>query len=135
MEDRTARASPVKEVLAVGVLSRFTNYIRTVMSSFLDRAEDPGQALDYSYEKQLEQLQNLRRQIANVVTQEKRLELEQGQIQLKTQQYDDAAKKALTLGNEDLARSALERKQAFATQISQYDSQIEQLKTQQAKFV
>jgi phage shock protein A len=105
------------------------------MSSFLDRAEDPGQALDYSYEKQLEQLQNLRRQIANVVTQEKRLELEQGQIQLKTQQYDDAAKKALTLGNEDLARSALERKQAFATQISQYDSQIEQLKTQQAKFV
>jgi phage shock protein A len=119
----------------VGVLSRFTNYIRTVMSSFLDRAEDPGQALDYSYEKQLEQLQNLRRQIANVVTQEKRLELEQGQIQLKTQQYDDAAKKALTLGNEDLARSALERKQAFATQISQYDSQIEQLKTQQAKFV
>jgi phage shock protein A len=119
----------------VGVLSRFTNYIRTVMSSFLDRAEDPGQALDYSYEKQLEQLQNLRRQIANVVTQEKRLELEQGQIQLKTQQYDDAAKKALTLGNEDLARSALERKQAFATQISSYDSQIEQLKTQQAKFV
>jgi phage shock protein A len=119
----------------VGVLSRFTNYIRTVMSSFLDRAEDPGQALDYSYEKQLEQLQNLRRQIANVVTQEKRLELEQGQIQLKTQQYDDAAKKALQLGNEDLARQALERKQAFATQISQYDTQIEQLKGQQAKFV
>jgi len=83
----------------VGVLSRFTNYIRTVMSSFLDRAEDPGQALDYSYEKQLEQLQNLRRQIANVVTQEKRLELEQGQIQLKTQSYYDAAKKALQLGN------------------------------------
>ncbi len=119
----------------MGVLSRFTNYIRTVMSSFLDRAEDPGQALDYSYEKQLEQLQNLRRQIANVVTQEKRLELEQGQIQLKMQQYDDAAKKALQLGNEDLARQALERKQAFATQISSYDSQIEQLKAQQAKFV
>ncbi len=53
--------------------------------------------------------------IANVVTQEKRLELEQGQMQLKTQQYDDAAKKALQLGNEDLARQALERKQAFAS--------------------
>ena len=119
----------------MGVLSRFTNYIRTVMSSFLDRAEDPGQALDYSYEKQLEQLQNLRRQIANVVTQEKRLELEQGQIQLKTQQYDDAAKKALQLGNEDLARQALERKQMFSTQVTSYDGQIEQLKAQQAKFV
>jgi phage shock protein A len=66
--------------LAVGVFSRFTNYIKTVMSSFLDRAEDPGQTLDYSYEKQLEQLQNLRRSIADVVTNEKRLELQQAQL-------------------------------------------------------
>ena len=52
----------------MGVFSRFTNYIKTVMSSFLDRAEDPGQTLDYSYQKQNEQLQNLRRSIADVVT-------------------------------------------------------------------
>ena len=46
----------------MGVFSRFTNYIKTVMSSFLDRAEDPGQTLDYSYEKQLEQLHTEARQ-------------------------------------------------------------------------
>ena len=51
----------------MGVLSRFSNYIKTVMSAFLDRAEDPGQTLDYSYEKQLEQLQNLRKSIVDVM--------------------------------------------------------------------
>ena len=55
-------------------------YIKTVMSSFLDRAEDPGQTLDYSYQKQLEQLQKLRKSIVDVVTNEKRLELQQAQI-------------------------------------------------------
>lgn len=119
----------------MGVLSRFTNYIKTVMSSFLDRAEDPGQALDYSYEKQLEQLQNLRRSIADVVTSEKRLELEQAGVQQKVNGYDAAAHKALATGDEDLARQILERKQEYQGQVSGYDAQIAQLKAQQDKFV
>ncbi len=53
----------------MGVLSRFTTYVKSVFSSILDRAEDPGMTLDYSYQKQLEQLQNLRKSIADVVTQ------------------------------------------------------------------
>jgi phage shock protein A len=119
----------------VGVLSRFTNYIKTVMSSFLDRAEDPGQTLDYSYQKQLEQLQNLRRSIADVVTSEKRLELQQAQITAQIDKLDGQARQALTAGREDLARMALERKQALQTQISTFDQQIAQLKDQQQKFV
>src|SRR6476620_8142792 len=93
---------------AVGVLSRFSNYIKTVMSSFLDRAEDPGQTLDYSYQKQLEQLQNLRRSIADVVTNEKRLELQQAQLNQQIDKLDGQARQALSLGKEDLARQALE---------------------------
>jgi phage shock protein A len=119
----------------VGVLSRFTNYIKTVMSSFLDRAEDPGQTLDYSYQKQLEQLQNLRRSIADVVTSEKRLELQQAQITTQIDKYDDSARKALQLGNEDLARAALERKQGLQAQIGTFEQQIGQLKDQQQKFM
>jgi phage shock protein A len=116
-------------------MSRFTNYIKTVMSAFLDRAEDPGQTLDYSYEKQLEQLQNLRRSIADVVTSEKRLELMEAQVNTQIQRYDSAARQALSMGNEDLARQALERKQGLQTQLTTYDQQIEQLKAQQQKFV
>jgi phage shock protein A len=121
--------------LAVGVFSRFTNYIKTVMSSFLDRAEDPGQTLDYSYEKQLEQLQTLRRSIADVVTNEKRLELQQAQMNQQIDKLDGQARQAITMGREDLARLALERKQGLQAQIGQFGTQIEQLKGQQAKFV
>jgi len=117
------------------VLSRFTNYIKTVMSSFLDRAEDPGQTLDYSYEKQLEQLQNLRRSIADVVTNEKRLELQKAQLQTQADTWDGRARTALAANNEELARAALERKQAILSQLSTFDTQIEQLKAQQDKFL
>ena len=119
----------------MGVFSRFTNYIKTVMSSFLDRAEDPGQTLDYSYEKQLEQLQALRRSIADVVTNEKRLELQQAQLTQQIDKLDGQARQAMSMGREDLARLALERKAGLQSQIGLFGTQIEQLKAQQAKFV
>jgi phage shock protein A len=119
----------------VGVLSRFSNYIKTVMSSFLDRAEDPGQTLDYSYQKQLEQLQNLRRSIADVVTSEKRLELQQAQVNTQIDKLDGQARQAVTAGRDDLARMALERKQSLQQQVAGFDTQITQLKDQQQKFV
>ena len=119
----------------MGVLSRFTTYVKSLFSSMLDRAEDPGMTLDYSYQKQLEQLQNLRRSIADVVTQQKRLELQKAQLTARIANYDDAARQALQAGNEDLARAALQRKQEVQSQMSTFDSQIEQMKAQQQKFV
>ena len=119
----------------MGVFSRFTNYIKTVMNSFLDRAEDPGQTLDYSYQKQNEQLQNLRRSIADVVTSEKRLELQEAQINAQIEKLDGQARQALSVNREDLARLALERKQGLQGQLSTFDTQIAQLKDQQQKFV
>jgi phage shock protein A len=119
----------------VGVFSRFSNFIKTKMSAFLDQAEDPGQTLDYSYQKQLEQLQNLRKSIVDVTMNEKRLELQQAQINAQVDKLDQQARLALGQDREDLARVALERKQGLQTQITTFDQQIEQLKAQQAKFV
>jgi phage shock protein A len=119
----------------VGVFSRFSNFIKTKMSAFLDQAEDPGQTLDYSYQKQLEQLQNLRKSIVDVTMNEKRLELQQAQINAQVDKLDQQARLALGQNREDLARLALERKQGLQTQITTFDQQIEQLKAQQAKFV
>ncbi|HEX8983264.1 MAG TPA: PspA/IM30 family protein [Ktedonobacterales bacterium] len=119
----------------MGVLSRFTTYVKSLFSSMLDRAEDPGQTLDYSYQKQLEQLQNLRRSIADVVTSEKRLELQKAQLTAQVNTYDDQARRALSMNQEDLARQALERKQNVQSQLGTFDVQIEQLKGQQQKFL
>ena len=72
----------------MGVFSRLTNFFKMRTSAMLDKAEDPGEVMDYSYGKQLEQLQQLRRSIADVVTQEKRLELQQSQIQERSNKID-----------------------------------------------
>src|ERR1051326_1635911 len=133
---RTDQQLPQKqEDEPMGLISRFTTYIKSVFSSALDRAEDPGMTLDYSYTKQLEQLQNLRKAIADVVTNEKRLELQQAQVQTQMAKYEDQARQALAANREDLARMALERRQNLATQLTGFQQQIEQLKGQQDKFV
>lgn len=119
----------------MGVLTRFTTYLKSLMSSFLDRAEDPAMTLDYAYEQQLEQLQNLRRSVADVVTNEKRLELQEAQVQAQIEKLDGQAQQALGVNREDLARQALERKQQLQQYLSTYDQEIQQLKAQQQKFV
>ena len=42
-----------------GLFSRMTSIFKAKASSALDKAEDPRQTLDYSYEKQLELLRRL----------------------------------------------------------------------------
>ena len=59
-----------------GLWSRFTSIFKAKASSALNRAEDPRQTLDYSYEKQLDLLQKVRRGVADVATSRKRLELQ-----------------------------------------------------------
>lgn len=121
--------------LSMGILSRFTTYVKSLMSAFLDRAEEPGMALDYSYEKQLEQLENLRRSLVDVVTEEKRLEFQEAQIQAQMLKLDEQARQAVGAGREDLARQAIERKQGLQQYLTTYAQQIEQVKAQQQKFV
>ena len=119
----------------MGLFSRLTTFFRIRANSALDKAEDPGQVMDYSYAKQLEQLQQLRHSIADVVTNEKRLELQETQIQ---QQYDKLGQQAvlaLQANREDLARMALQRKETLQTQIANYRQQIEQLRGQEQKLV
>ena len=119
----------------MGLFARFTTYLKSLFSAALDRAEDQTITLDYSYEQQIEQLQHLRQAIADVVTNEKRLELQEAQVQSQMSRYEDQARQALGVNREDLARLALDRRQQLETQLTAFQQQIEQLKGQQAKFV
>ena len=98
----------------------------------LDAAEDPTQVLNLSYEKQLEQLQNLRRAIAQVTTEEKHIDLLEEQTQSQAAQYTFQAQQALQLDREDLARQALQRKETLLAQVNGYKTQIAQLQAQEA---
>ena len=119
----------------MGFFSRLANLFRMRANSALDKVEDPGQVMDYSYSKQLEQLQNLKRSIAEVVTNEKRLEMQQSQIQQKINTLDQQAMQALQANREDLARMALQRKETLLVQINGYEQQLAQLRAQEEKLV
>ena len=110
-----------------GLMSRTATIVKAKFSKLLDRAEDPGETLDYSYEKQLELLQNVKRGIADVVTAKKRLQLQTAQLEQSVVKLDTQARQALGAGREDLARTALERKSAVQKQLQDLDQQIKGL--------
>jgi phage shock protein A len=118
-----------------GLTGRFTTIVKAKFSKVLDRAENPSETLDYSYEAQLTQLQNVKRGIADVATAKKRLELQYASMQQQVEKLDGQARDALTANREDLAREALTRKAAIEGQLQGLMEQGQQLEAQQQKLV
>ncbi len=118
----------------MSILRRMSDLFQSKVNAALDAAEDPNQALDLSYEKQLELLQQVRRNVADVLTSEKRLEIQDNELRASQQKLQLQAQQALQQGKEDLARLALTRSQGIAAQIADLDQQIEQLKAQEQKL-
>jgi phage shock protein A len=118
-----------------GLMSRASTVVKAKLSKLLDRAEDPGETLDYSYEQQLQLLQNVKRGIADVVTAKKRLQLQTDKLESSIVTLDTQARQALGQGREDLARAALERKSAVQQQLQGLDQQVQGLEVQQEKLI
>jgi phage shock protein A len=118
-----------------GLMSRLSLIFKAKFSKALDRAENPNETLDYSYEQQLQQLQNVKRGIADVTTAKKRLELQYTSMQQQVDKLDGQARQALQANREDLAREALTRKTAVQAQLQDIMTQGQQLEAQQQKLV
>src|SRR6201987_5952471 len=85
-----------------GLMSRTTLIIKSKYSKLLNRAENPTETLDFSYE----QLQNVKRGVADVVTAKKRLELQQQKLEQNVVKLETQARQAVAANREDLARQA-----------------------------
>src|SRR5437870_9193515 len=118
-----------------GLMSRTMMIVRAKFSALLNRAENPSETLDYSYERQLQSLQDVKRGIADVVTAKKRLQLQTQQLEQNVVKLETQARQALAANREDLARQALERKAAVQQQLQGLDQQIQGLEAQQEKLV
>jgi len=118
-----------------GLMGRATTVVKAKFSKLLDKAEDPNETLDYSYEQQLTLLQNVKRGVADVVTSKKRLQLQSSQLEQSLVKLETQARDALAAGREDLARAALERKTAAQAQLRGLDEQVQGLEAQQQKLV
>jgi phage shock protein A len=74
----------------MSILRRIAMLFRVKANKVLDRAEDPREVLDYSYEQQLEMVQKVHRGLADVATSRKRVELQVIQLQLSAGKLQDA---------------------------------------------
>src|SRR3954454_2796595 len=118
-----------------GLMSRAGLIIKAKFSKLLNRAENPTETLDYSYEQMQTQLQNVKRGVADVVTAKKRLELQTQTIEQNVVKLEGQARQAVAANREDLARAALERKAAAQQQLQGLDQQVQGLQDQQEKLI
>lgn len=119
----------------MGLFNRMGTVVKSKMNKLMDRMEDPRETLDYSYEKQLEMLQGVKRGVAEVATSKKRLQLQRSKLSQNIEKLDGQAKEAIRANREDLARLALERKSGLVIQIQSLDQQISDLEKEQEKLV
>jgi phage shock protein A len=113
---------------------RITMIFRSKAHKALDRAEDPRETLDYSYQRQTELLSKVRRGVADVATSRKRVEIQAGQLEQQAAKLQGQAEKAIEVGREDLAREALTRKSGLTTQINDLKVQQAQLQGEEEKL-
>lgn len=116
-------------------MSRTALIVKSKYSKLLNRTENPTETLDYSYEQMLEQLQNMKRGVADVVTAKKRIELQQQKLEQNVVTLETQAKQAVAANRDDLATQALQRKAVAQQQLQDMDGQVKQLEEQQEKLI
>lgn len=109
----------------MSVFRRFTNIFQEKANAALDRAEDPGQAIDLSYQQLLEQQQKMRTALVQAASGQKRLENQARELDARIAKLNESAKQAMQSGREDLATQALTQGEMLQQQRSALDPQLE----------
>ena len=119
----------------MGLIDRTSTIIKSKINKILGKFEDPRETLDYSYERQLGLLQDVKRGVAEVTTAKKRLELQKVKLEQNITKLDEQAREAVKAGREDLARIALERKSISQNELANLTQQIADVAKQQEKLM
>lgn len=107
----------------MGLWQRFKLVVRGRTSRALDRVENPADALDLAYEKQIEALQRVRRGVADVVTAQKQLEIQARQMEGNRARLEELARTALAQNREEVAASALTQSELLEGQLANLRAQ------------
>lgn len=118
----------------MGMLSRMSTIVKSKMNRILDSAEDPNETLDFAYEKQLEMLRGVKRGVVDMVAANRRIQQQASTVQANVERLGEQAGQALNAGREDLARLALQRKQAAMIELQGLDEQIAGMELEQEKL-
>jgi len=117
------------------VFKRMSAILQAKTNKVLDKAEDPRETLDLSYEKQLESLQKVRRSVADVATARKRIELQAGQLQKQADKLQAQAKAASARTTRNWPERHWPRRAALGEQLADLQTQHQQVSEQEEKLV
>jgi phage shock protein A len=119
----------------MGILDRVSTLLRANVNDLIDRAEDPEKVVRQLIIDMNNQLMQVKTQVAASIADEKMLYTRYQDNQAKAVDWQQRAELAVERGQDDLAREALSRRNAFAqtadgfkTQYDQQATQVEQLK-------
>jgi phage shock protein A len=115
--------------------SRIRMLFNVKANAALDKAEDPRQVLEYAFAQQRELLAEVKRGLIEVATSRRQLEHQAQKLRARVSQVEDQARRALAAGREELARTALQRKQSALTELDVLDRQVAEAAEQERKFL
>ena len=114
----------------MGFFRRLRLIVTGKANKVLDAAEDPADALDLAYNRELGTADQLRQSIADVVTAQNRVRIQREQMERTRARLEETARTALQQERENVAVSALTQAELIATQLGSLAAQEEQLAQQ-----
>ena len=119
----------------MGILDRVSTLLRANVNDMIDRAEDPEKVVKQLIADMNNQLIQVKTQVAAAIADEKQLYQRYQDNQAKANDWQQRAELAVEKGQDDMAREALSRRNAFQQtadgfkeQYDQQAAQVEQLK-------
>jgi DNA-binding XRE family transcriptional regulator len=104
------------------------------LDSALRAADDPREALDDTYSRQLEALQRVRRGVADVATSRKRVELQVGVLESRAAKLASQREEAIQAGREFMDSETRAREERIHEQLAALRSQLRLLSEEEQKL-
>jgi phage shock protein A len=110
----------------MGILDRVSTLMRANINDLIDRAEDPEKVVKQLIADMNNQLLQVKTQVAAAIADEKQLRQRYQENQNKANDWQQKAELAVEKGQDDLAREALARRNAFQQTAEGFRSQYEE---------
>ncbi|MBP0018650.1 MAG: PspA/IM30 family protein [Cyanobacteria bacterium SBLK] len=109
----------------MGLFDRLGRVVRANLNDMVSKAEDPEKILEQSIIDMQEDLVQLRQAVARAIATQKRTEQQYNKNQADANQWHQRAQLALSKGDENLAREALQRKKTSGDTAAQLKGQLD----------
>lgn len=112
----------------MGIWDRFSRMMKSNINDAIDKAEDPEKMLKQIVEELNTDLMGVKTQVATAIATEKQLYAKAQQLQQEADQWAKKAELAVSKGDDELAREALQRKATAQQTADGFKNQWEEAK-------